>query len=342
MPLLRHLALAAVLALSIAPLVTVGPASAQDAEWVKVIEAARKEGKVSLYTSTAGAAFHVAVMRTFEAKYGIPIELLDVRASELRERVRTEQISGRYLGDATQNGQATLFRQEQEGVLQPHGGIANVANLLPAHVATAIRVPSYVLAYGILINSTLIKPPDEPKSWKDLLDAKFRGKILSDDMRALGGGQIFFTATYDAFGREFHEGLAAQQPVFSRDIGNDERRVAHGEYPLRIPQLFSTIAPMKGLPVKLVIPVEGAPYIRFDMAVLKNAPHPNAARLLINHYLTLEAQLIYANAGLIPAVQGVAEKTNEDARYLASAKLLGTSDPNTQDAMLDLAKQIYK
>jgi iron(III) transport system substrate-binding protein len=334
MPFLRHLLLAAGLVLAISH-----PASAQDA---KVIDAAKKEGKVSLYTSTLGGPFHVAVAKAFEKKYGIPVELLDVRASELRERVRTEQATGRFLGDVIQNGQATLTRQEQEGVLQPHGGIDNVKNLIPPHAATDVRVPSYVLGYGILINTKLVKPEDEPKSWKDLLDPRYKGKLISDDMRALGGGQIFFTATYDAFGKDFHDKLAEQQPVFSRDVGNDERRVARGEFPLRIPQLFSNSTLLKGLPVKLVIPVEGAPYIRFDLAVLKNAPHPNAAQLLIDYYLGTEAQAIYANAGLIPVVKDVADKAKPEIRPLASAKLLGTSDPNTQDAMLDLAKQIYK
>jgi iron(III) transport system substrate-binding protein len=333
---LRYLVLAAI-ALAIAL-----PASAQDADWAKVVDAAKKEGKVSLYTSFLGAPFHIAITKEFEKKYGIPVEILDVRASELRERVRTEQASGRFLGDVTQNGQATLMRQEQEGVLQPHGGIPAAQNLVPPHEATDVRVPSYVLGYGILINTNLVKPGEEPKSWKDLLDPRYKGKLISDDMRALGGGQIFFTATYDAFGRAFHDKLAEQQPVFSRDVGNDERRVARGEFPARIPQLFSNSTLLKGLPVKLVIPVEGAPYIRFDLAVLKNAPHPNAARLLIDFYLSPEAQLIYANAGLIPVVKGVAEKADPDLRPLAGAKLLGTSSPDTQDAMLDLAKQIYK
>ncbi|MDB5409531.1 MAG: Iron(III) transport system substrate-binding protein [Rhodospirillales bacterium] len=337
MLLTRRLILAAGLTLALAL-----PASAQDADWTKVVEAAKKEGKVSLYTSVLGGPFHIAVTKAFEKKYGIAVELLDVRASELRERVRTEQATGRFLGDVTQNGQATLTRQEQEGVLQPHGGIPNIENLVPPHAATDVRVPSYVLGYGILINTNLVKPADEPKSWMDLLDPRYKGKIISDDMRALGGGQIFFTATYDAFGKEFHDKLATQEPVFSRDVGNDERRVARGEFPLRIPQLFSNSTLLKGLPVKLVIPVEGAPYIRFDLAVLKNAPHPNAARLLIEYYLSPEAQAIYADAGLIPVVKGIAEKANPDIRPLASAKLLGTSDPNTQDAMLDLAKQIYK
>ena len=50
---------------------------------------------------------------------------------------------------------------------------------------------------------------DEPKSWKDLLDPKWKGKILADDMRALGGGAVFFMVGQQKFGNEFHEKLAA-------------------------------------------------------------------------------------------------------------------------------------
>jgi iron(III) transport system substrate-binding protein len=320
-----------------AAIVLARPSWAQD----ELLAAARKEGKVTLYTSTLGAPFHVAVMKSFEQRYGLSVELLDVRASELRERVRTEQTSGRFLGDVIQNGSETLLRQEQEGVLQGHGGIGALA-FLPGLQATAMRVPSYVLGYGILINTALVKPAEEPRSWQDLLDPRWQGKILSDDMRALGGGHTMFAVTETAFGRGFHERLAAQHPVFSRDIGNDERRVARGEYPLRIPQLFSNVTVMKGLPVKLIIPVEGAPYVRFDLAVLKGAPHPNAARLLIDHYLGAEAQLLYANAGLIPVIDGVGAKANEDVRPMANAKLMGYSKAEQQDAMLDLAKEIYR
>ncbi|MDB5407921.1 MAG: Ferric transporter ATP-binding subunit [Rhodospirillales bacterium] len=314
------------------------PASAQE----QLVAAARKEGKVTLYTSTLGAPFHVAAMKSFEQRYGITVELLDVRASELRERVRTEQTSGRFLGDVIQNGSETLLRQEQEGVLQEHGGLGGDRRFIAGLQPTDIRVPSYILGYGILINTTLIKPAEEPKSWQDLLDPRWQGKILSDDMRALGGGHTMFAVTETAFGRGFHEKLAAQHPVFSRDIGNDERRVARGEYPLRVPQLFSNFTVMKGLPVKLIIPVEGAPYVRFDLAVLKGATHPNAARLLIDHYLGDEAQLIYANAGLIPVIDAVGAKAKEDVRPMARARLMGYSKAEQQDAMLDLAKEIYR
>jgi iron(III) transport system substrate-binding protein len=332
---------AAILAMATG-LLAAGAARAETGGMAALVAAAKQEGSVSFYTSFLGAQFHLDIIRAFERKYGIKVQLLDVRASELRERVRTEQASGRFLGDVIQNGAATLVRQEREGVLQPHGGIAATGTLLPAHAATDIRVPSYILGYGILVNAGQVSPEEEPKSWLDLADPKWKGKIISDDMRALGGGSVMFTATQGAFGEDYHRKLAAQNIIFSRDVGNDERRVARGEYPLRVPQLLSNMSLLKGLPVRLVIPREGVPYIRFDMAVLRNAPHPNAARLLIDFYLSPEAQLIYANAGLVPVVQGVAQKAREEVEPLAGAKLLGTTDPDTQDAMLALAKEIYK
>jgi iron(III) transport system substrate-binding protein len=305
-------------------------AVAQQADDPALVAAAKQEGKLTFYTSFLGAPFHHAAIKSFEKKYGITVELLDVRASELRERLRTEQAAGRFIGDVIQNGAATMIRSLRDGELQPQ------------QPATDVLVPSYILAYGILVNSAKVKAEDEPKSWKDLLGPAWKDKILCDDMRAIGGGQVMFSVLQDAFGRDYHEKLATQQPIFSRDVGNDERRVARGEYPMRIPQLFSNTTVLKGLPVKLVIPVEGVPYIRFDMALLKNAPHPNAARLFINHYLSDEVQLIYANAGLIPVVPTTEGAVKEEMRALTGAKLLGTTNVDTQDAMLALAKEIYK
>src|SRR6478735_6273822 len=76
------------------------PAAAQDASWDSVIAAAKKEGKVVVYSMALGAPYYLAVLKSFEAKYGIKVESLDLRASELAERVRTEQAAGRFLGDA--------------------------------------------------------------------------------------------------------------------------------------------------------------------------------------------------------------------------------------------------
>jgi iron(III) transport system substrate-binding protein len=321
---------------------SIGIARAADEELpADVVAAAKKEGKVAFYTSFFGAKAHLDIIKSFEAKYGIAVELLDVRASEMTERIRTEQSSKRYIADVVQNGAASLVRQQREGYLQPHGGIPNAKNLLAEHKETDFGVPTYILGYGILINKNAVKGDDVPKSWQDLKDPKWKGKIISDDPRALGGGNVMFTAFQDKLGDDYNKALAQQALVLSRDVGNDERRVARGEYPMRIPQLFSNWLALKKLPVTFIVPVEGLPYIRFDFGVLNGAPHPNAARVFINHYLSEQVQTAYAAAGLMPVVDGVLDKAGEAGAELKGIKLLGTTDVDHQNAMLDRAKQLY-
>jgi len=319
-----------------------GQVPAQGEDWKKVVDAAKKEGKVVMYTGAVGSPVIPKIAAAFEAKYGIRMEVLEARASELRERMRTEQASGKVLGDVSHNGSTTTQLQINENTFVPHGPLPNQGRAVAPFAVDDIRVPVYVIAYGILVNTDMVKPADEPKSWKDLLDPKWKGKILADDMRALGGGGLFFMVGQQKFGVEYHEKLAAQAPHMNRELRGNYRRVARGEYPLYIPFTIPDILELKGLPVKLVQFTEGAPYIRFDGAILKGAPHPNAARLLMDFFLGDDVQLLYANAGFTAVVGGLESRISAEARPLAQAKLLGTTDAKLMDDMLKLAKQIYK
>ena len=317
-------------------------AHAQDAaEWAKVVEAAKKEGKVVVYTSAIDGA-HKDIVKSFTAKYGVPVEVLEARASEVRERIRAEQTAGRAIGDLSLNGSTTTAIQLGEGVFQPHGSLPNGGKVIAPFEMDGTRVPAYAWSIGLLVNTNLVKPADEPKAWKDLLDPKWKGRILSDDFRALGTGAVFFFVTTEKLGADFHPKLAANAPVFSRDILNDQRRVARGEYAIYVTMSMPNALKLKGLPVKLVSPAEGSPYVRFDLAMMKGAPHPNASRLLMNHFLEADSQMVYARQGFGPTVSGVAEKAPAETKQMMTVKLLGTTDAAKQNDMLALAKSIYK
>ena len=317
------------------------PAKAQDS-WQPVIDAARKEGKLVIYDMALGAPYFVAVLKSFEAKYGIPVESLDLRASELAERIRTEQSAGRYLGDVEMITSTMIEEQRQNGdFIEKLPDIPNARNLRPPFRATEYSVPVFVQPMGILINTRLVKDTDIPESWNDLTDPKWKGKILSDDMRPLGSGNTMFAILEHQMGADFNPKLAEQKPVFSRDMRNDARRVARGEFAIYVPQIFAFTSDLKGLPVKVVVPKEGAPYAQMELAVLKKAPHPNAARLFIQHFLSEESQLIYANAWMPPVVAGVAERANPDAQPFANAKLIGPAKLAERPSMMSLAKKLY-
>ena len=307
-----------------------------------LVAAAKKEGELTVYTAALGQPSHKNVAKAFEKQYGIPVRFLEARASEIRERIRIEQAAGRYLADVSHDGSTTTSLQVQEGVFAPYGNLPNVSRLRAPFKATDTRIPVSAIAYSILVNSRLVDASSAPKSWADLTDPKWKGKILSDDMRALGGGGVMFQVLHDQLGSSFHSKLMQNQLIFTRDVRASEQRVARGEYPIWIPLSSNDVLDLKGLPVKMVLPSEGLPYIAYEVALMKNAPHPNAARLFMNYFLGSEAQTLCAEVGLITATNVTLPATAPaETIALRDVRLLGTTDATRIDEMLKLASQIY-
>lgn len=316
-------------------------ARAED-EWSKIVDAAKKEGHVVLYSAFVGLSAHQELKKDFETRYGITVDILEARASEVRERIRIEQAAGRFAADVSENGRTTTTLQiAQDHVFDPYEPLPSLGHLKTEFKSDEIRLPVFAIVYGILVNTRLVKPEDEPKSWLDLIDPRWKGNILSDDFRALGGGGVLFYVLMEQFGRDFMEKLAKQDLKFSREIPANERRVARGELPIYLPDSLTSMPGLKGLPVKLVAPKEGLPYIGYDLALLKNARHPNAARLLMEYYLGKKMQQSFANLGLLPVTTDTQSQLDPTVAKLEKSKLLGTTDATQMDKMLALAREIY-
>ena len=113
-------------------------------------------------------------------------------------------------------------------------------------------------------------------------------------------------------------------------------------YAIYIPLIFSQAAPLKGLPVRSVVPEDGVTYGSYSAAILKNAPHPNAARLLADFYLSDEAQAIYAESGHGIVIKDLKAKLSPEMEAFATASPLVEEDATRYDSFLQLAKDIYK
>ena len=192
-------------------------AQARAENWDDVIAAAKKEGQVTIYSGFSGAPEPKEIAKQFEARYGIPVRILEGRAGEIQERVRAEVAAGRVLGDLSLNGGNSHYAMKRQNQLQDPGVLPN-AGLLTVKSDIPEEAPIFLSTYALAINTRLVPPAEEPKSWLDLLDPRWKGRILSDDPTSPGGGSTWFSVLLDRFGEDFHRKLAAQGPHMSRAI----------------------------------------------------------------------------------------------------------------------------
>ena len=161
------------------------PALAQDASLLsysgpdrsqKLIAAAKKEGTLTLYTTIAAKDLP-AFIDPFEKKYGIKVNVWRAGTDKVLQRTLTEAAARRYEVDAIHFGSPELEALHREKILQPVNSPHHkelIAGAVPAHREwAAMWLSVWVQAY----NTNLIKKEDLPKTYQDLLDPKWKGKL---------------------------------------------------------------------------------------------------------------------------------------------------------------------
>ncbi|GAB4169517.1 MAG: extracellular solute-binding protein [Thalassobaculales bacterium] len=305
--------------------------------------AAKKEGKVVYYTSV-DLKVAEAVARAFEKRFpGIKVQVERNGAERQFARIGQEYSSRIYNVDTVNSSDAAHFIYwQREGWL---------AAALPEEVAKRYPAGSYseegyhapwraglaVIAY----NTKMVTAAEAPKSFQDLLDPKWKGKLVKAHP---GYSGTILTSTFQIsrdLGWEYLEKLAAQQVMQVQSSTDPPRKVIAGERPVMADgnEYNVFLEQDKGAPIAIVYPTEGTPLVIGPSGIMKNAPNPNAARLFHAWSFSLEAQQLAVTLGGLrsfhPDVKEPAGRTP-----LSSIKLM-KDDPAAVDKQVEEIKARY-
>src|SRR5947207_1485602 len=308
-----------------------------------LIEAAKKEGQVSYYTST-DLPVAEKLAKAFEAKYpGIAVRVERTGAERVFQRIGQEYSSNIHAVDIVNSSDAAHFIVwKRDGILAPYVP-EDVAKFYPdEHKDTDGQFASFRVWLSIIAyNTNLVKAEDAPKSFADLLEPRWRGKIVKAHP---GYSGTILTATFQMardLGWSYFENLAKQNVMQVQSSADPPKKLALGERAVMADGNEYNIFQMKeaGQPVELVYPTEGTPLIVGPNGVFKNAPNPNAARLFQSYMFSAEAQQLMSDVGgLRSAHPAVKEKAGR--KPLREIKLM-KDDPAAVEAQSEQIKARY-
>lgn len=292
-----------------APTPAVAPApKPEDTQWQRVAKAAQQEGKLIMYDASFFVGdLRIAIPKAFKERTGISAEVLVTGGSSATiQRLQVEQRTGMSVADVFASGGLSGPRMISLGFTQ------EVARALPSLKDKGVFITDPVFSpggeavifgttlLGVAANSKLVQP-GEIKSYKDLMNPKYRGKIIIRDPRLGSGGSAFTLGTFrhlKLLDDDFLRNLVKQQEVVMWGGGESEvaQMIARGEYMVNMGagiDIFYASLTVEGAPVMPVYMQEGTVGDIGVIQMSKQAPHPNSARVFIDWLLTAEGQSVY-------------------------------------------------
>jgi ABC-type Fe3+ transport system substrate-binding protein len=277
-------------------------------DWSRVVEAAKKEGQLTVYISG-----YEAVLPHFEKEFPeIKVNAVTARGNQLGQRLLSERRAEKYLADVVSSGANPNYQQFYVAkALDP---------IKPALILPEVTDPTkwylkkhqysdpegqYVFnyvgsaTYGAVNYNTKLVDPKDVKSYWDLLNPKWKGKIEARDIREAGpgAGNTRFFYYHAELGPAFIRKLFGEMDVtLFRDFRQGPDWLATGKFSICF---FCDVDVLKkqGLPVDTFGPnvfKEGGGLVQQfgTLALVNRAPHPNAAKLFINWLLSRRGQIV--------------------------------------------------
>ncbi|MBI4286977.1 MAG: extracellular solute-binding protein [Chloroflexi bacterium] len=298
-------------ALAVTPPSAPAPSSAsslspEEAAWSRVVAAARKEGAMTLYSYTFVGDLGHTIKSAFERTSGIKVEIITGRGSEFVTRIRTEQRIGQVVADVMEDSTSHNGNAKLQGALASAKELPELRKRDIWAVSPLAADPdAHLVAYAPYflspyLNTKLVQPSEEPKSWADLLDPRWKGKMaINDPSISTGPYSVMLPVILSgALPADYAERLGRQDlrmVVSSRD---GLEKLARGEVALNlVGSPFDAIEFVRaGAPMKALDMREGIVATVLVASLVKDSPHPNAARVFLNWLLSEEGQKAYSEA----------------------------------------------
>src|SRR6202048_946310 len=266
-----------------------------------LIEAAKKEGQVIYYTST-DLPVAERLAKAFEVKYsGIAVRVERTGAERVFQRIGQEYSSNIHAVDVVNSSDAAHFIVwKRDGILAPYVP-EDVAKFYPSeHKDVDGQFASWRIWLSIIAyNTNLVKAEEAPKSFADLLEPKWKSKIVKAHP---GYSGTIMTATYQMqrdLGWPWFEQLAKQNVMQVQSSSDPPKKLELGERAVMADGKEYNILQLReaGRPVETVYATEGSPMIIGPNGIFKNSPNPNAAKLFQSFCYTREAQQLIIDVG---------------------------------------------
>ncbi len=282
-------------------------------KWDQTLAEARKEGKITMY-GQVGPALRIALTDAIKKDLGLEVNLVPGKGHEVLTRYATEIRAGIPSADIIIGGStATRSDPELYATWSPLEPLLILPEVLDPRAWPSGKVPYFdkqkklgpltlEMDQFIVVNTDFVKP-GQIKSYRDLLQPQWKGKMVMFDPTTSGGTgkalvTLLLTRVYGmAEGEAFLKKLVAQEPVITRDSRLQSEWVARGRYPVCIGLDSQAAYGMQkhGAPIVRVAAEEGGFYggILYMVIPVKR-PHPNAATVLLNWLLSARGQEVYS------------------------------------------------
>jgi iron(III) transport system substrate-binding protein len=309
----------------------------------QLIEAARKEAKVVLY-SAMDLPVGEKLGKAFEAQYpGIAVQIERSGSERLFQRIDQEFASNIRAADVVNSSDASHFiTWKKNGWLAPFVTEDIAQHFLPQYRdPDGMSATTRIYLSSIAYNTNLVKPDDAPKSFADLLDPKWAGKMVKGHPAYSG---TIMTATFQMvreFGWDYYEKLSKQRVMQVQSSTDPPKKLALGERAVMADGNEYNVVLLKeaGQPVEPVYPTEGTPTVSGPTGIFATAPHPNAARLFQAWLHTRQTQQFFTDFSAQYSVHAQVQ-SKPGRRKISDIKLM-KEDPAGVEKMTEEIKTRY-